>query len=312
MNEVIKNIQEEIEKVVVGKRESVKNLLLCLLSGGHALLDDIPGVGKTTLALSLCRALALSFCRVQCTPDLMPSDITGFTVYNKQTGQFEYKAGAAVGCHLLLCDEINRASGKTQSALLEAMQEEQVTVDGVTRKTESPFMVIATQNRVGSIGTQPLPYAQLDRFAMRFSLGYPTADAEFRLLKDRAEGNPLSSVRAVCSAEEMLSLKEQVKKVTVKDNLYRYIALLAEESRKSALLEIGVSPRACLSALALAKANAFYEGRDYCVPQDIRDVFPSACAHRMVLSQKAVSERKSAESVCYHILKEVKVPDDKA
>lgn len=312
MNTNFQNIQSEIEKVIVGKSESVKKLLLCLIAGGHALLDDAPGVGKTTLALALSKATSLSFRRVQFTPDLLPSDITGFTVYDPKKGEFSYKAGAAVGVNLLLCDEINRASGKTQSALLEVMEEKQVTVDGVTYPVEEPFFLVATQNRVGSVGTQPLPYAELDRFAMRFSLGYPAKEAEIQLLKDRRTSNPLSSVSPVATKEEVLSWRKQASEVFVKDEIYSFVASLAQKSRNEEYLSLGISSRTCLSLLSLAKANALFEGRNFVIPEDIREVYLSATAHRVLLSQKALTEKKTAEEVLGKILKEVPAPDDEA
>lgn len=277
----------EIEKVIAGKRDVIAKILTALLAEGHVLLDDVPGVGKTTLAVALSRAVGLAFRRVQCTPDVLPSDLVGFSMYEKETGSFKYRPGALNGANLVLVDEINRASSKTQSALLEAMEEKQVTVDGNTYRLETPFLVIATQNSVGAAGTQLLPYAQADRFLTRFSLGYPDHDAQMTLLRDRLTGDPLDRVERVLSRDEFVSMQKSVRSVTVKDAVLDYVTRLAMASRAHKDVEVGVSPRGALFTVRAACARAWTEDRDYVTGADVAAVFRDVCAHRLLLKKDA-------------------------
>ena len=297
----------EIEKTVVGKRPQIKLLLTAVLSGGHVLIEDVPGTGKTTLASAVAAVCGLSFKRAQFTPDLMASDITGFNIYNRQKETFSFTEGLVM-CNILLADEINRASPKTQSALLEAMEEGKVTVDGVSYTLPDPFTVIATQNPVGFVGTYPLPEAQLDRFAVRLTLGYPTAAEETRILADRHGVNPLLSVGRVTTAEELLTMKKIISEITTDEKIYSYIVDLTSQTRKSDKLALGASPRASLIIMKMAQAAAFIEGRDYVIPEDVAYVFVPVTAHRVVLRREARSAGATAESVLYDILKNTIVP----
>lgn len=297
----------EIEKTVVGKRPQIKLLLTAVLSGGHVLIEDVPGTGKTTLASAVAAVCGLSFKRAQFTPDLMASDITGFNIYNRQKETFSFTEGLVM-CNILLADEINRASPKTQSALLEAMEEGKVTVDGVSYTLPDPFTVIATQNPVGFVGTYPLPEAQLDRFSVRLTLGYPSAAEETRILADRHGVNPLLSVGRVTTAEELLTMKKIISEITTDEKIYSYIVDLTSQTRKSDKLALGASPRASLIIMKMAQAAAFIEGRDYVIPEDVAYVFVPVTAHRVVLRREARSSGATAESVLYDILKNTIVP----
>ena len=246
MNRELQTIIVEVEKAVVGKREVIEKILMALLADGHVLLDDIPGVGKTTLAVALSRTLGLTYNRIQFTPDVLPSDIVGFSIYNKDSGCFEYKSGVVSNTNLLLGDEINRTSSKTQSALLEAMEERQVTVDGTTYQLQKPFAVIATQNNVGTAGTQLLPYAQMDRFLVRLSIGYPDYEAQMSILRDRQSTDPIGSVAQVVTRDDVLRMQAEVRAVTAKDSILDYITRLAMASREHPMVEVGISPRGTL------------------------------------------------------------------
>ena len=308
METIIEAIEREVGKAVIGKEDVIKKVLAVILAGGHVLLDDIPGVGKTTLALAFSKALDLDFKRVQFTPDVVPSDITGFTVYNKQTGDFEYKPGAAF-CNIMLADEINRTSSKTQSSLLEVMQEGKVTVDGVTRDLPDPFIVIATENPFGTAGTQMLPEAQLDRFMVELSIGYPDTDAQIRIMKDRQTKDPVSEVRSVVNAENIVSIRKIAQQIYVDDKIYEYITALIEETRKDPLIRLGVSPRGGLALARLSQAWALMQKRKYVVPEDVKDIFKDACRHRIISSPKAQLEGKDADAILDGILQRVKTPD---
>ncbi len=308
MNKELEAIVRQVEKAIVGKREVIEAVLMAMLAGGHVLLDDVPGVGKTTLAVALSRALGLRCRRVQFTPDVLPSDIVGFSMYDRDSGSFRYVPGAAIGCNLLLGDEINRTSAKTQSALLEAMEEGQVTVDGAVHPMEKPFCVIATENQVGAAGTQSLPHAQMDRFLVRLTIGYPDYEAQMELIRDRQSADPLDSVKQVSDVEQVLAMAESVRQVTLKDELIGYITRLAMASREHPLLELGISPRGALSVSRMAKVRAWLEGRDYAVPEDVRAVFSPVCAHRVLLSQKGKLEKISTEQVMDELLRTVKLP----
>ncbi len=309
MNKDLERTIAEVEKAISGKRAVVEKILMALLSDGHILLDDVPGVGKTTLALALSRTLGLTYHRIQFTPDVLPSDIVGFSVYNKDTGAFEYRSGVVNDANLLLGDEINRTSSKTQSALLEAMEERQVTVDGNTYPLQKPFIVIATQNNVGTAGTQTLPYAQVDRFLVRLSVGYPDYDSQMELLRARQGSDPLESVAQTLTRGDVERMQGEVRAVTAKDSILSYLTRLALASREHPMTEIGVSPRGVLFLDRMAKAHAYLEGRDYVVPEDVQAVFFDVCAHRVILTQKARLSGATAEQVLTELLRTVEVPD---
>ena len=311
MEKKLQAIISEVQKAVIGKQAVIEKALMALLADGHILLDDIPGVGKTTLALALSRALGLQYNRIQFTPDVLPSDIVGFSVYNKETGGFTYKSGVVTNTNLLLGDEINRTSSKTQSALLEAMEERQVTVDGRTYPLQTPFTVIATQNNVGTAGTQTLPYAQMDRFLVRLSIGYPDYEAQMTILRDRQNAEPLSAVREVVTRDEVVQMQREVRSVTAKDVVLDYITRLAMASREYPMLELGISPRGALFLDRMAKAHAYLDGRDYVTGEDVQAVFCDVCAHRVILSQEARLGAKSTQDVLQELLHRVDVPDRK-
>ena len=308
MNTGVENILHEVRKAIVGKDAVLEKILMTILSGGHVLLDDVPGTGKTTTALAFSRALGLQYGRIQFTPDVLPSDIVGFSLYHRDTGAFTYQPGAVM-TNLLLADEINRTSSKTQSALLEVMEERQVTVDGVTRPLPAPFVVIATQNPVGSAGTQLLPQAQLDRFMVRLAMGYPDFDSQVNILRDRHDGDPLDAVSTVSSAEALLAMQAQARAVHTADDLLAYITRLAEASRSHPLVTLGVSPRGALAVCRMCRSRAFMAGRDYVLPDDVADVFADVCAHRLILSPKARITGASAADVLTELLETVPRPD---
>ena len=307
MNDITTTILKSINSVIAGKEAVVEKVLMAILSGGHVLLEDVPGVGKTTLAISFARTLGLDTRRVQFTSDTMPSDILGFSVYNRDTGNFDYKPGAVM-TNLLLADEINRTSSKTQSALLEAMEEYHVTVDGQTYPLPEPFVVLATQNPVGSAGTQLLPAAQLDRFLIRISMGYPDAQSQIDILKERHHENPLDKLTAAVSREQLLSLMNDARQVHISDPVYAYVVELVTATRENEFIELGVSPRGALALCRMAKSCAFVRGRDYVIPEDVAAVFDDVCCHRLVLSAKARLHRLSAADVTAEIVKTVKMP----
>ncbi len=307
MNEITTTILKSINSVIAGKEAVVEKVLMAILSGGHVLLEDVPGVGKTTLAISFARTLGLDTRRVQFTSDTMPSDILGFSVYNRDTGNFDYKPGAVM-TNLLLADEINRTSSKTQSALLEAMEEYHVTVDGQTYPLPEPFVVLATQNPVGSAGTQLLPTAQLDRFLIRTSMGYPDVQSQIDILKERHHENPLDKLTAAVSREQLLSLMNDARQVHIADPVYAYVVELVTATRENEYIELGVSPRGALALCRMAKSCAFVRGRDYVIPEDVAAVFDDVCCHRLVLSAKARLHRLSAADITAEIVKTVKMP----
>lgn len=303
-------IIEEVKRAVIGKDECVYKVMMAMLAGGHILLEDILGVGKTTMALAFSKACALRQNRVQFTPDVLPSDITGFSVYRKETGTFRYQEGAAM-CNLLLADEINRTSPKTQSALLEVMEEGNVTVDGVTREVPKPFMVIATQNPIGSAGTQMLPESQLDRFMICMSMGYPDRENEIAILKGRGEGNPLDQIFPVIRAEELVMMQKEVEQIFIHDRIYEYLAELAAETRRHPMLELGISPRGTLALAKMARASAYLNGRTYVMPADVEGIFKDVAIHRMRLNSQARVSRVTAQYVADGILQQVKKPTPK-
>ena len=308
MERLTDQIQFEISKVILGKGQVIRKVLLAILAQGHVLLEDVPGVGKTTMANAFSKILGLQSRRVQFTSDTLPSDIIGFSVFDKNTNSLKYQPGAIM-TNLLLADEINRTTSKTQSALLEAMEEQQVTVDGNTRPLPKPFVVLATQNPVGSAGTQLLPASQLDRFLFKLSMGYPDRSSQVAIMRDRHHENPLDSARAVTDAATLQKLIGDTMQVFVSDRIYDYVSELVETTRVNPYVVLGVSPRGALAVCRAAKANAYLEGRDYVTPDDVWDVFPDVCAHRLVLSSKARLHEMTAEQITDNILQDVKKPD---
>lgn len=300
-------IMGEVRKAVVGKDRVLLWSLATILARGHILLEDIPGVGKTTLALAFSRALGLTYGRVQFTPDVLPSDVTGYSVYNKETGAMTYQPGAVL-CNLFLADELNRATSRTQSALLEAMEEGQVTVDGQTHPIPQPFTVIATQNPVGAAGTQLLPDSQMDRFTIRLSMGYPSPKDERDMILRRQEGNPLLQIRPVLSLGQLTELQDQATGVYIQAELVDYVVRLAGATRSHPAILRGASPRATLSVTAMAKSIAFLNGRDYVIPSDIQTVFCETVAHRLLLEPSAEARGRTARDILEEILKAAAAP----
>ena len=307
MRQEIEAIVSEIENVISGKRDVIVKILTALLADGHVLLDDVPGVGKTSLAVALSRAADLAYSRVQFTPDVMPSDLVGFSMYDAGKGAFSYHPGALSEANLVLGDEINRASSKTQSALLEAMEEGQVTVDGITHRLLSPFLVIATQNTVGAAGTQLLPYAQMDRFIVRLSIGYPDYEAQMTMLKNRQGVKPEEHVQCVLKKEALLSMQREVQQVVSRDIILDYITRLTMASRAHENVEVGISPRGALFLDRMAKAKAWMEGRDYVTGSDVQDVFLDVCAHRILLKDAAGG--KTVRDILTDLLGSIESPD---
>ena len=307
MNEKIQNILTEIESVIVGKNENVEKILMAILAQGHVLMEDVPGVGKTTTALTFAKVLGLDTRRVQFTSDTVPSDVIGYSVYDKSADSFVYKPGAIM-TNLLLADEINRTSSKTQSALLEAMEEHRVTVDGQTYDLPTPFVVLATQNPTGSAGTTLLPSSQLDRFLIRLSMGYPDHKSSVNILRDRHVDNPLDRAYAVVNKEELLGLVQDVRKVDMRDAVLDYVTTLVEKTRSHPQAALGVSPRGALAVCRMAKAYAYLNGRDFVMPEDVAAIFPDVCCHRLMLSTKARMMERSAEQIVDEILKNVEMP----
>lgn len=308
MARITDEILAEINKVILGKEQQIRKVLLAILAQGHILLEDVPGTGKTTLANAFAKTLGLQNKRVQFTSDTLPSDIIGFSVFDKAGGTMKYQSGAIM-TNLLLADEINRTSSKTQSALLEAMEEHQVTVDGQTYILPKPFVVLATQNPVGSAGTQMLPTAQLDRFLVKLSLGYPDRASQVMLMRDRHVGNPLDNCRPVTNAETLERMISAAMRVHIADSIYDYVSELAEASRVNPYVALGISPRGALAVCRAAKANAYIDGRDYVTPEDVTAVFTDVCAHRMVLGSKARLHEYTAELITENLLQTVAKPD---
>lgn len=300
-------ILNQINKVILGKDVQIRKVLMAILAQGHVLLEDVPGTGKTTLANAFAKTLGLTNRRVQFTSDTLPSDIIGFSVFDKASGRLQYQPGAIM-TNLLLADEINRTSSKTQSALLEAMEEHQVTVDGQTHALPEPFVVLATQNPVGSAGTQMLPTAQLDRFLIKLSLGYPDRESQIMLLRDRHQGNPLDRCVAVTDPAALETMIQDAQNVFVSDAIYDYVTALAEASRENPYVVLGISPRGALALCRAAKAWAYLEGRDYVVPEDICAIFTDVCAHRMVLGAKARLHEYTPEMITENLLQAVEKP----
>lgn len=305
MNEQVKLLTDNIEKVIIGKREVIIKLIAALLSGGHVLIEDVPGVGKTKLVTALSASVNGECRRIQFTPDLMPSDITGFTMINRSTGENEYRSGAAM-CNFLLADEINRASPKAQSALLEIMEELQVSVDGVTYPLPKPFMAMATQNPVETYGTYHLPEAQMDRFLMKLSIGYPSPEEEAAILDQK--GTEQAELSAVITLADLLALREKTETITVHDSVKRYIVDIVSATRASEFTALGASPRGSIGLFRAARAAALIDGRDYAVPDDVKRIASEVLAHRLILSPKGKSVHGTAEKVMQTILAEVPIP----
>lgn len=304
---VVQQIMDQVRRAVVGKDATLLWVLAAILARGHILLEDIPGVGKTTMALAFSKTLDLKYSRVQFTPDVLPSDITGYSVPEPQTGELRYQPGAVIS-NLFLADELNRATSRTQSALLEAMEEGQVTVDGARHVLPQPFIVIATQNPVGAAGTQLLPDSQMDRFLIRLSLGYPEPKDEVTMVLNRQEGNPLQSLRTVLSRDQLCALQDTVEKTFISDTVVAYIVRLVGATREDQELLRGASPRATLAVASMAKAVAQLRGRDYVVPADVREVFIQCVAHRLILTPRAQTQGVAGEQVLQRILETVPAP----
>ena len=305
---IIGALLDNISKVIIGKEEAVEYALIALLCNGHVLIEDVPGVGKTTLASALAKSLACSFRRIQFTPDLMPSDVTGFTLVNFKTGEMEFKEGAVMA-QVVLADEINRTSPKTQSALLEVMEEQQVTVDGVTHPLPKPFIVLATQNPGEFVGTYPLPEAQMDRFFLRISIGYPTVEQEMDVL-ERYSGvvKPMATIEPVCTAQDIIALQEMVKQVYCSPEVRMYVATLVAATRQEPALALGASTRAAIALIHGAQACAMLAGRDYIIPEDVQHMAMPVLSHRLVLSPESRMKGITAQSVVMKVLKATPVP----
>ncbi len=305
-NSAVKQMLLEVRKAVNGKDARICKVLLAILAGGHILLEDIPGVGKTTLALALSRTLCLTTKRIQFTPDVLPSDVTGFTLFDKSTNSFVFKEGAAF-CNLLLADEINRTSSKTQSALLELMEEGGITVDGVTHPLPKPHIVIATQNPITCVGTQKLPESQLDRFLIRLTLGYPNENSEIALLMARQGHNPINDIQPVADARILEQMRRDVEQVYVSESIYRYIVDLANATRNHPRIRLGISPRGSLALMQMAKACAYAQGRDYLLPDDVIYVCVDVFCHRLIL-RNHMDDNEKPEQIVQEILETVPLP----
>ena len=303
----VKQMQEAINSVFVGKPEVVEQMITALLAGGHVLLEDVPGVGKTTLAALMAKVMECSFGRIQFTPDTLPGDIEGVSIYNMKTGEFEFKEGVVMN-QILLADEINRTSPKTQASLLEAMAEGQVTVDGVIHQLPQPFMVIATQNPIEFLGTYPLPEAQMDRFMMRLRIGYPQREEEIRMAAQYIEGKTAEKVKPVCTAEEIVAIRQEVKKVQIKENVLGYISDMICLTREEDRFVLGASPRAMLAMVSAAQATAYLEGRDFCKPDDVKKVALLVLSHRLVLTPAAKLQQGDTTAILKSIIVKTPVP----
>ncbi len=300
-------IINEVSKVVVGKRLVISKVLCAMIAKGHILLEDNPGVGKTTMALAFSKAMELDYRRLQFTPDVLPTDVVGFHLLNKDGEGYQYKPGAIM-CNLFLADEINRTSSKTQSALLEVMEEGRVTVDGYTKEVPRPFVVIATQNPIGSIGTQMLPESQLDRFMVRLSMGYPDLQSEIGILKERQSVNPLEFVTRILGKEDIQAIQSMVEEVYLHDSIYEYIAMLVQQTRENPLIDLGVSPRGSLAIMNMVKATAFLNMRDFVIPSDVQFIFKDVAAHRIILKPKARVNNVTVYDILDDVLRSVKAP----
>lgn len=305
--ETIETLRESINRVFIGKEDVVEDMLVCLMAGGHVLLEDVPGVGKTSLAGVLAKTTACSFGRIQFTPDTLPGDVSGISVYNMKTGEFEYREGVVMN-QILLADEINRTSPKTQASLLEAMAEGQVTVDGVVHALPEPFMVIATQNPVEFLGTYPLPEAQMDRFMMRLSIGYPEREQEIRMAQAHLKGETPDSARAVCGPAEILQLREAAAAVSVSDAMLDYMKDIVDLTRQEDRFMLGASPRAFLALIRASQGNALLMGRDFVKPDDVKTVAMQVLLHRLALSTDARLRKEDAAAVLKSLVLQAKIP----
>ena len=305
--ETVKKIEETVNSFFVGKQEVVRDVLICLLTGGHVLLEDVPGVGKTTLAKCFAHALECSFGRIQFTPDTLPGDVLGVSIYNMKTGEFEYKKGMVMN-QILLADEINRTSPKTQASLLEAMSENQVTVDGVVYPLEQPFMVIATQNPVEYIGTYPLPEAQMDRFMMKLSIGYPDKRQEMEMVSQLLEGKAVEQIRPVCDGKCIEEIKKSVSRIHVEESVIEYIEDMIGLTRQENRFEVGASPRAMIALVKASQARAFLEGRDYVKPDDVKAVAMQVLLHRLSLSSEAKIRKEAGAKILQSLILKARIP----
>ena len=307
INAMLNDVIENVEKVIIGKREAIELALCSFLCAGHVLIEDMPGVGKTSLVSAMAKSFDCSFRRIQFTPDILPSDITGFSMYNQKTGDFEYHQGAIMS-QIILADEINRTSPKTQSSLLEVMEENQVTVDGETYNVPQPFIVFATQNPIEYLGTYPLPEAQLDRFFMRISLGYPAADEESNMLSRFKESNPIKTLQAVANSASLIEAQELVTKIHVDEKINKYIVAIVRATRESVDVALGGSPRASLCLYRAAQAWALYNQRDFVMPDDVIKMAVPVMEHRLVLKQEARLKRLTSKDVVEAAVKSVRAP----
>lgn len=307
INYVTNKIKDNIQKVIVGKDNVIELILTSILCSGHVLLEDVPGLGKTMLAKALAKSLNCTFKRIQFTPDLLPTDLIGINYYNQKTGEFQFKEGPIMS-QIILADEINRATPRTQSSLLEAMEEHQVTVDGETYKLEEPFLVIATQNPVETAGTFPLPEAQLDRFFMQLSLGYPEFEEEFEILKRFNDNNPLEEIEPVVEAKEILKMRKDISKIYIEDDIVKYIISIVRATREHEDIELGVSPRGSIALYKGAKAYAALHGRNFVVPDDVKALVKPIFAHRIIVNEYAVVKERKADEILDSILNKVSTP----
>lgn len=305
MTDKIRTLQEQLGKIIKGKKEVTDKIIMAILARGHVLLEDVPGVGKTTTALALSKLMGMEFQRIQFTPDVVPSDVTGFTMYNKETVKFEYRPGAVM-CNFLLADEINRTSSKTQAALLEVMEEGKVTVDGETHVVPQPFVVLATENPVGSSGTQMLPESQLDRFMVCLSIGYPTLEHQMNIINAQRYQNPLQELQPATTAQNVIEVQNYLTSVQMTEDVLRYAILLCEATRNHPLVELGISPRGVSALVKMAKASAIIRGRNYVIPEDVQNVYTDVCAHRLVLRPQAQADGKDARMILQEIMDDIR------
>lgn len=304
---MFQNIVNEVKKAVNGKDRAIITVLLAIIANGNILIEDIPGVGKTTLTVAFSKALGLEYKRVQFTPDTLPSDITGFSVYDKISGKMHFNKGA-VFCNLFLADELNRTSSRTQSALLEAMEENQVTIEGITYPLENPFSVIATQNPSGASGTQLLPDSQTDRFMVKISMGYPDKNAECQMILNRSTSNPLDNIKQIITKDELIKIQQEVREIYISNEVIAYIVELINKTRNNNLILRGASPRASLSLADMSKAFAYAQNKDFVTPDDIDNIFISTIGHRIILSSEAVKRKLNTKAVLKDILAHTKKP----
>ena len=306
-SDILNRIIDNIETVIIGKRDTIELVAISLACNGHILIEDIPGVGKTSLVSALAKSISSTFKRIQFTPDILPSDITGFTIYNQKSGEFEYRPGSIMS-QIILADEINRASPKTQASLLEVMEENQVTIDGITYKVPQPFMVLATQNPVEYLGTYPLPEAQLDRFFMKVSVGYPLPDEENKILSNLQVKNPMDSLNPVVDSEEIISLQNEVRNIHVDKSLRGYIVNIIGQTRNHPQILLGSSIRGSISLFKAAQAWAYYNNRDYVIPDDIIKMVIPVLSHRIILKQEAKIKKISPEDILNSIINSIDIP----